>query len=130
MPRVSLLPAATPANLTGAAIVPTTDKNTLTVGPTYAQLRTALFAGGTGYAVNDPLMLGGALSGVTTLSTSGLITANAGLTLTGLIREGGTGNALFQYNGTDTPPFTAGPGRVERHPHRLRSPDLERSPGL
>jgi hypothetical protein len=71
MPKISALPAATAANLTGVAILPTTDKNTLTVGTTYAQLRTALFAGGTGYASNDPLTAGG------------LITASAGILLAG-----------------------------------------------
>ncbi len=58
MPKISALPAATAGNLTGAAILPTTDKNTLTVGPTWAQLRTAIFAGGTGYTATDPLTVG------------------------------------------------------------------------
>lgn len=58
MPKISALPAATAGNLTGAVILPTTDKNTLTVGPTYAQLRTALFGQGTGYATTDTLNIG------------------------------------------------------------------------
>ena len=89
MPRISLLPAATPANLTGVAIVPTTDKNTLTVGPTYAQLRTVLFAGGTGYATTDPLVIGGTLTFPTTAqivggATNGLVVRNSGNTRSNL----------------------------------------------
>jgi hypothetical protein len=71
MPKISALPAATAANLTGVAIIPTTDKNSLTVGMTTAQLRTALFAGGTGYTAADPLVAGnGTFSG--TISGNGI----------------------------------------------------------
>ena len=73
MPKISALPVATPANLTGPAILPTTDKNTLTVGTTYAQLRTALFAQGTGYATTDILALG------TTPGTTAAINVDAGV---------------------------------------------------
>ncbi len=72
MPKISALPVATAANLTGVAIIPTTDKNSLTVGMTTAQLRTALFAGGTGYTASDPITAGVATLAAATLSGAGL----------------------------------------------------------
>ena len=73
--NISALTAATASNLTGAAIVPTTDSTVTTVGATLAQLRTKMFAGGSGYTASDPIT-GGAAS-FTTGAFSGSISGTA-----------------------------------------------------
>lgn len=60
--KISGMTLASGGNLTGAAAIETTDSLVNTVKTTFALLRTALFAGGTGYAGSDPLTVGGALT--------------------------------------------------------------------
>src|ERR1035437_5382827 len=91
--KISVLVSGSPAsaaNLTGVAALDTTDKNTASVGVTYAQLRTALLAGGTGYATTDPLVLGGTLTFPATAqaisgSGNGLAIRNSGNTRDNLL---------------------------------------------
>lgn len=72
--KISFLVANQPAvaaNLTGVAALEVTDKNTATVGTTFAQARTALLGGGTGYATTDPLTLGGKTTKYNNIATAG-----------------------------------------------------------
>ena len=68
---ISNLTPATIARLTGTAVVAADDSTAVTVKATLAQIRTMMFAGGTGYTATDPLLVGGEIgSNATALATS------------------------------------------------------------
>ena len=68
---ISNLTPATIARLTGTAVVAADDSTAVTVKATLAQIRTMMFAGGTGYTATDPLLVGGEIgSNAAALATS------------------------------------------------------------
>ena len=82
--KISQLVAATAGNLDGTALVETSDKNLLSVKTTYAQLRTALLAGGANFGTTDGLTAGAAGAAITAVqgtAISGTDTAAGALTI-------------------------------------------------
>ena len=86
---ISGLTAVTAGNLTGTAVAAVDDANTNTRKTSLAQLRTNVFAGGTGFTAADPLTVGaitatgnstitGTLGGVTTLTATTVVAALTG----------------------------------------------------
>ena len=98
------LPGTTVAKLTGTSIIVGDDNTTTTVQMLASQLRTAMFAGGTGYTATDPLVAGAATLGATgitggltvdTVAASGTITSTASIALS---MAGGSSLASFGGN--------------------------------
>ena len=102
--KISLLPSAVAGNLTGATKVPATDASNATTGPTLAQLRTAMFAQGTGYATNDPLVVGGTLTvtGIATFIATPILSADVRFAAygQGIVHAGGI--RVLQFNNGST----------------------------
>ena len=103
---ISGLTAVTAGNLTGTAVAPVDDSNTNTRKTSLAQLRTNVFAGGTGFTAADPLTVGaitatgnstitGTLGGVTTLTATTVVAALTGNVTGNVTGSSGstTGNA-------------------------------------
>lgn len=89
--------AVTTAKLTGAAVVEVEDSDVASRKATLAQIRTQMFAGGTGYTAADPLVVG-------TATLSGALTYG-GVTLSNAVT--GTGNMVLSASPTFTGTISA-----------------------
>ena len=110
---ISGLTAVTAGNLTGTAVAAVDDANTNTRKTSLAQLRTNVFAGGTGFTAADPLTVGaitatgnstitGTLGGVTTLTATTVVAALTGNVTGNVSGSSGstTGNAATATTAT------------------------------
>jgi hypothetical protein len=103
---ISGLTGVTIGNLTGAASIVVDDSTLATRKATLAQVRTQMFAGGTGFTASDPLTCGsitatgnstitGSLSGITSLAGTGAVSGFTSATFSSFIILGAASDLAF-----------------------------------